>query len=95
MPDHALTEQEALNALRQAGVIEAASITALGEGWNWERSRTSKAVIRWERAGHIEREPGTGVNREREGRLSSGCGRGAGTGTPGTVLVPGTSAGRE
>jgi len=55
MPDHALTEQEALNALRQAGVIEAASITALGEGWNWERSRTSKAVIRWERAGHIER----------------------------------------
>ena len=52
MPNHALTEQEALNALRQAGVIEAASITALGEGWNWERSRTSKAVIRWERAGH-------------------------------------------
>ena len=77
MPDHALTEQEALNALRQAGVIEAASITALGEGWNWERSRTSKAVIRWERAGHIEREPGTGTE------------------TPGTVLVPGTSAGRE
>jgi hypothetical protein len=70
MPDHALTEQEALNALRQAGVIEAASITALGEGWNWERSRTSKAVIRWERAGHIEREPGTGrkiVIRMREG----------------------------
>jgi hypothetical protein len=32
MPDHALTEQEALNALRQSGVIEAASITALGEG---------------------------------------------------------------
>jgi DNA-binding MarR family transcriptional regulator len=91
MPDHALTEQEALNALRQAGVIEAASITALGEGWNWERSRTSKAVIRWERAGHIEREPGTGrkiVIRMREGG-------GNGNGTPGTVLVPGTSAGRE
>jgi hypothetical protein len=70
MPDHALTEQEALNALRQAGRIEAASITALGEGWNWERSRTSKAVVRWARTGRIEREPGTGrkvVIRMREG----------------------------
>jgi hypothetical protein len=70
MPDHALTEQEALNALRQAGVIEAASITALGEGWNWERSRTSKAINRWERTGRIQREPGPGrkiVIRMREG----------------------------
>src|SRR5260370_3255982 len=70
MPDHALTEQEALAALRQAGRIEAASITALGEGWNWERSRTSKAVVRWARTGRIEREPGTGrkvVIRMREG----------------------------
>src|SRR5260221_10120617 len=58
--DHALTEQEALDALRRAGRIEAASIARLGEGWGWERSRASKAVIRWERAGRIEREPGTG-----------------------------------
>jgi hypothetical protein len=70
MPDHGLTEQEALDALRRAGVIEAASITALGERWNWERSRTSKAVIRWERAGRIVRDPETGkkiVIRMREG----------------------------
>ena len=83
MPDHALTEQEALNALRQAGVIEAASITALGEGWNWERSRTSKAVIRWERADHIEREPGTGrkiVIRMREGAGNGNGNTGNGTG---------------
>src|SRR5258705_6452651 len=92
MPDHALTEQEALNALRQAGVIEAASITAVGEGWNWERSRTSKAVIRWERAGRIEREPGTGrkiVIRMREGAGNGNGNTGNGTG-PGHKRKAGT-----
>jgi hypothetical protein len=55
MPDHALTELEALNALRQAGVIEAASIAALGRMWGWKRERTSKALVRWQSAGHVER----------------------------------------
>jgi hypothetical protein len=75
-----LTEQEALDALYKAGRIEAASIAALGEGWNWERSRTSKAVIRWERADRIEREPGTG--RKIVIRIREGAGNGnTGTGT--------------
>src|SRR5260370_14569969 len=83
MPNHALTEQEALAALRRAGRIEAASITALGEGWNWERSRTSKAVIRWERTGRIEREPGAGrkvVIRMREGNWIGNSVNGTGPG---------------
>src|SRR5258706_5337215 len=70
MSDHALTEQEALNASRQAGVIEAASVAELGRNWNWKRERASKALTRWERAGRINREPGTGrkiVIRMREG----------------------------
>jgi hypothetical protein len=75
MPDHALTQQEVLNALRQAGVIEATSITALGEGWNWERSRTSKAINRWERTGRIQREPGPG--RKIVIRMWEGAGNGS------------------
>src|SRR6266566_1686810 len=59
-PGRALTEQEALGQIRHAGWIEVASIAALGRTWNWEQSRTSKAVIRWEPAGHIVREQGAG-----------------------------------
>jgi hypothetical protein len=51
-----LTEQQALDALRQAGMTETASIAALGRKWGWKRERTSKALIRWEGAGYIERE---------------------------------------
>ncbi len=83
MPDHALTEQEALNALRQAGVIEAASIAALGRMWGWKRERASKALPRWERTGRIEREPGTGrkiVIRMREGAGNGNGNTGNGTG---------------
>jgi len=83
MPDHALTEQEALNALRQAGVIEAASIAALGRMWGWKRERASKALPRWERTGRIEREPGTGrkiVIRMREGAGNGSGNTGNGTG---------------
>ena len=83
MPDHALTEQEALNALRQAGVIEAASVAELGRNWNWKRERASKALTRWERAGRIEREPGTGrkiVIRMREGAGNGNGNTGNGTG---------------
>jgi hypothetical protein len=57
-----LTEVEALARLREAGRIEVESIATLGALWGWERSRTSKAVTRWERAGIIVREPGTGGN---------------------------------
>ena len=84
MPDHALTEQEALNALRQAGVIEAASIAALGRMWGWKRERASKALPRWERTGRIEREPGTGrkiVIRIREGAGNGNGNTGNGTGS--------------
>jgi hypothetical protein len=62
VPIHQLDEAGALNWLRQVGRTEVESIAALGKSWGWERSRTSKAVIRWERAGHIVREPGTGGN---------------------------------
>jgi len=83
MPDHALTEQEALAALRQAGRIEAASIAALGRMWGWKRERASKALPRWERTGRIEREPGTGrkiVIRMREGAGNGNGNTGNGTG---------------
>src|SRR5712671_2070236 len=92
MPDHALTEQEALNALRQAGVIEAASVAELGRNWNWKRERASKALTRWERAGRIEREPGTGrkiVIRMREGAGNGNGSTGNGTG-PGHKRKAGT-----
>jgi hypothetical protein len=59
-PGRARTEQEALGQIRHAGRIEVASITALGRLWNWEQSRTSKAIIRWGKAGHIVREAGAG-----------------------------------
>src|SRR5258708_1049509 len=78
-----LTEQEALNALRQAGVIEAASIAALARMWGWKRERASKALPRWERTGRIEREPGTGrkiVIRMREGAGNGNGDTGNGTG---------------
>jgi len=55
-----LDEAAALDALRRAGRIEAASITALGRSWGWKRERTSKALIRWEGTGRIEREEGAG-----------------------------------
>src|SRR5258708_3422464 len=83
MPDHALTEQEALAALRQAGRIEAASIAALGRMWGWKRERASKALPRWERTGRIERERGTGrkiVIRMREGAGNGNGNTGNGTG---------------
>src|SRR5258707_5126914 len=82
MPDHALTEQEALAALRQAGRIEAASIAALGRMWGWKRERASKALPRWERTGRIERDPGTGrkiVIRMREGAGNGNGNTGNGT----------------
>jgi hypothetical protein len=57
-----LSEAEALGRLfdqiRREGCVEVESITALGKAWGWEQSRTSKAVTRWERAGHIVREQG-------------------------------------
>jgi hypothetical protein len=62
VPIHQLDEAGALDALRRAGRTEAASITALGKPWGWERSRTSKALIRWGDAGLIERETGAGGN---------------------------------
>jgi hypothetical protein len=59
-----LSEAEALGRLleqiRREGRVEVESITALGKAWGWEQSRTSKAVTRWERAGHIMREQGAG-----------------------------------
>jgi hypothetical protein len=59
-----LSEAEALDWLldhiRREGCVEVASITALGKIWLWTQSRSSKAVIRWERAGHIMREQGAG-----------------------------------
>ena len=82
-PGRALTEQEALAALREAGVIEAASIAALGRMWGWKRERASKALPRWERTGRIEREPGTGrkiVIRMREGAGNGNGNTGNGTG---------------
>jgi hypothetical protein len=45
-PGRAWTEQEALGQIRHAGRIEVESIAALGRLWNWEQSRSSKAVIR-------------------------------------------------
>jgi hypothetical protein len=63
-PDRVLSEQEAfdwlLDHIRREGCVQVASITALGKAWGWEQSRSSKAVIRWERAGHIVREQGAG-----------------------------------
>jgi hypothetical protein len=63
-PDRAWTEQEAfdwlLEHIRREGRVEVASITALGRTWSWEQSRGSKALTRWERAGHIVREQGAG-----------------------------------
>ena len=53
-----LSADEALDRLREVGRIEAASIAALGRMWSWKRERTSKALIRWEGAGHIQREEG-------------------------------------
>jgi len=82
-PGRALTEQEALAALREAGVIEAASIAALGRMWGWKRERASKALPRWERTGRIERDPGTGrkiVIRMREGAGNGNGNTGNGTG---------------
>src|SRR5258708_37769613 len=78
-----VTEQQALDALRQAGVIEAASIAALARMWGWKRERASKALPRWERTGRIEREPGTGrkiVIRMREGAGNGNGDTGNGTG---------------
>src|SRR5260370_38468382 len=80
-----LTEQQALDALRQAGVIEAASIAALGRMWGWKRERASKALPRWERTGRIEREPGTGRKivipmREGAGNGNGNTGNGTGPG---------------
>jgi hypothetical protein len=94
MLDRALTEQEALNVLRQAGVIEAESIAALGRMWGWKRERTSKAVPRWERAGRIMREPGPGgkiVIRVRAGTGNGTAGNGTantGNGTAGNGTGP-------
>jgi hypothetical protein len=53
-----LSADEVLDRLREAGRIEAASIAALGRMWRWKRERTSKALIRWEGARHIQREEG-------------------------------------
>jgi len=55
-----LTADQALERLRQVGRVEGESIAELGRRWGWKRERTSKAVIRWERAGHVEREAGPG-----------------------------------
>jgi hypothetical protein len=49
-----LTNAEALTWLRGKDGIEVDSYAALGLVWGWERSRTSKAVKAWVRAGDIE-----------------------------------------
>jgi hypothetical protein len=51
-----LTPAQALTRLREAGVTKAASIAELGRSWGWKRERTSKALVRWQGAGHIVRE---------------------------------------
>src|SRR5712671_6046161 len=49
----ALSNQAALNWLRERGTVEAESYAALGDEWGWERSRASKAVKAWAAAGQI------------------------------------------
>jgi hypothetical protein len=51
-----LTADRVLARLCEAGVTEAASIAELGRSWGWKRERASKAMVRWQEAGHIERE---------------------------------------
>jgi hypothetical protein len=71
-----LIEAEALALLCEAGRIEAASIAALGRMWGWERSRTSKALIRWEKAGRINRENGPSGKIVIRGQEQAGNGNG-------------------
>jgi hypothetical protein len=51
-----LSAAEALDRIGDMGVVEAASVADLGRSWDWKRERTSKALMRWQAAGEIERE---------------------------------------
>jgi hypothetical protein len=53
-----LTAEEALALMREVGSV--GSITQLSTLLRWDRSRTSRAVARWERQGEILRKPGPG-----------------------------------
>jgi hypothetical protein len=59
-----LEEGKALALIQKHEVIEAPSVTALGEALGWERSRTGKALPRWMEAGLI-----TVEDRPRGGKL--------------------------
>jgi hypothetical protein len=49
-----LTNAEALAWVREKGEVTVDSYAALGLVWGWERSRTSKAVKAWARAGDVD-----------------------------------------
>jgi|SRR5258708_22711405 hypothetical protein len=51
-----LTEEQALARVREVREVE--SISALAALLNWERTRTQRALIRWEQDGAIVRKPG-------------------------------------
>jgi hypothetical protein len=53
-----LTESQALARLRELGTVE--SVTAASGLFAWERTKTQRALTRWEREGAIAREPGPG-----------------------------------
>jgi len=55
-PVRPLTADKVLARLRGASVTESASIAELGRSWGWKRERASKALVRWQEAGHIGRE---------------------------------------
>jgi hypothetical protein len=66
----ALSNRAALDWIREWGAVEADSYASLGDLWGWERSRASKAVKAWVRAGEIEiEEVGNGGKRSGKIRL--------------------------
>jgi hypothetical protein len=52
----ALSNRAALDWLQGRRAVEADSYASLGDQWGWERSRTSKALKAWAKAGEIELE---------------------------------------
>jgi hypothetical protein len=53
-----LDESEALVRVREAGLVE--SISALAAMLNWERTRAQRVLTRWQAAGLVTLEPGSG-----------------------------------
>jgi hypothetical protein len=49
-----LTSRAALAFLRDRGTIDVSSYAALGDLLGWERSRTSKAIRTWQKAGRVK-----------------------------------------